>query len=145
VCTRNYIDAWISSFLVSIFLGYFHFLVRGDLQICFLTVRAARWNINHLILKKEHLANFNPVTISVRCFISCLCSQAKYYGTSKNGVTSITTIQLLIVFRAKTIYKQHSNNHHSNSIDNFSYIPQLYNNKDLSKTTGCTITKTCGV
>jgi hypothetical protein len=25
------------------------------------------------------------------------------------------------------------------------YIPQLYNNKDLSKTTGCIITKTCRV
>ena len=85
---------------------------------------------------------FHPSTILVRCFSSRLCSQAKYYDTSKNGVTSIITIQLLIVFKAKTIYKRHSNNHHNNFFDNFSYIPQLYNNKDLSKTTGCTITKT---
>ena len=61
--------------------------------------------------------------------------------TLKNGVTSIIAIQLLIVFKAKTIYKRHSNNHHNNFIHNFSYIPQLYNNKDLSKTTRCTITK----
>ena len=66
----------------------------------------------------------------------------KNYDTSKNGVTSITYIQLLIVFKAKTLYKRHSNNHHNNFIDNFSYIPQLYNNKDLLKTIWCTITKT---
>jgi hypothetical protein len=65
----------------------------------------------------------------MRCFISCLCSQGKYYDILKNGVSSIA-IQLLIIFKAKTIYKQHSNNRHSNFIDNFSYIPQLYNNKD---------------
>jgi hypothetical protein len=44
---------------------------------------------------------FHPSTISVRCFSPCLCSQGKYYDTSKNGVTSITTIQLLIVLRQK--------------------------------------------
>ena len=81
----------------------------------------------------------------MRCFSSRLCSQGKYYDTSKNRVTSITTIQLLIVFKAKTIHKRHSNNHHNNFIHNFSYIPQLYNNKDLSKTTRYTITKTCRV
>jgi hypothetical protein len=37
--------------------------------------------------------------------LSRLCSQGKYYDTSKNRVTSITAIQLLIVFKAKTIYK----------------------------------------
>ena len=93
--------------------------------------------------KKEHLTNLNPSTISVRCFISCLCSPGKCYDTSKNGLTSITAIQLLIVFKAKTTYKRHSNSHHSNFIDKFIYIPQLYNNKDLSKTIGYTITKKC--
>jgi flagellar biosynthesis regulator FlaF len=94
---------------------------------------------NKLICKLTK-ANTSTLAPSLWYALSHVCVAKANTMTLKNRVTSIA-IQLLIVFKAKTIYKRHSNNHHSNFIHNSSYIPQLYNNKVLSKTIECTITK----
>jgi hypothetical protein len=103
--------------------------------IRYFQIQLARWNLNHPILKEEQLTNLNHNTISVRCFFQVCVAKANTTTLKRNGViTSITAIQLLIFCKAKTIYKQHSNNHHK---------PMRKNFIDNSVTFySCTITKT---